>query len=324
MVALTWIRGLVAHRRSRLLSTALGVAVGVALLASIGTFLSSTTSKMTTRAIGRVPVDWQVEAQSGANPADVLAKVRRQAGVTQALPVSFANTTGLKATTAGATQQTGPGRVLGLPDGYASTFPGQIRTLAGSGTGVLVAQQTAANLHVKPGDTVSVGVPGRPAASLKVDGVVDLPAADSLFQKVGAPVGAQPQAPPDNVILLPQRVFDTVEKGAPVTAQVHALLSHTLPGSPSSAFTQVSGNARNLETQLTGGGLVGDNLGTALDNARKDALYAELLFLFLGVPGAILAGLVTASIASAGTDRRRRDAALLRTRGASTRQLVGV
>jgi putative ABC transport system permease protein len=40
------------------------------------------------------------------------------------------------------------------------------------------------------------------------------------------------------------------------------------------------------------------------------------------VPGAILAGLVTASIASAGAGRRRRDAALLRTRGASTRQLV--
>jgi putative ABC transport system permease protein len=38
MVALMWLRGLLAHRRSRLLSSALGVAVGVALLASIGTF----------------------------------------------------------------------------------------------------------------------------------------------------------------------------------------------------------------------------------------------------------------------------------------------
>ena len=75
MVALTWLRGLLAHRRSRLLATAAGVAVGVALLASIGTFLSSTTSKMTQRAIARVPVDWQVEAQPGANPRDVLAQV---------------------------------------------------------------------------------------------------------------------------------------------------------------------------------------------------------------------------------------------------------
>ena len=145
-----------------------------------------------------------------------------------------------------------------------------------------------------------------------------------MFQKVGAPVGAQPQAPPDNVVLLPQSTFDTVANGAQVTTQIHARLSHRLPGSPSRAYAEVAGSARNLETRLTGGGLVGDNLGTALDSARKDALYAQLLFLFLGVPGAILAGLVTASIASAGADRRRRDAALLRTRGASTRQLVRV
>jgi putative ABC transport system permease protein len=324
MVALTWLRGLIAHRRSRLLSTALGVAVGVALLASIGTFESSTTSKMTERAIGRVPVDWQVEARNGAKPAAVLATVRQQSGVTRALPVTFAATTGLSTTTGGSHQQTGPGRVLGLPDGYARAFPGEIRTLSGSDTGVLLAQQTAANLHAKPGDTVRIGTPGGGRAAVTVDGVVDLPAADSLFQQVGAPIGAQPQAPPDNVILLPQRSFDRVEHGAPTTTQVHALLSHALPGSPSTAFTRVSGNARNLETHLAGAGLVGDNLGSALDNARKDALYAELLFLFLGVPGAILAGLVTASIASAGADRRRRDAALLRTRGASTRQLVRV
>lgn len=324
MVALTWLRGLVAHRRSRLTATALGVAVGVALLASIGTFLSSTTSKMTGRAIGRVPVDWQVEAQGGAKPADVLSRVRRQRGVTRALPVSFAETSGLSAATGGSTQQTGPGKVLGLPEGYGLAFPGEIRVLSGSGAGVLLAQQTAANLHAKAGDSVAIGKPGGGRTSVTVDGVVDLPGADSLFQKVGAPAGAQPQAPPDNVILLPQRVFDRAERGVPVTTQVHARLSHRLPGSPSTAFTQVSGDARNLETNLAGAGLVGDNLGSALDAARKDALYAELLFLFLGVPGVILAGLVTASIASTGADRRRRDAALLRTRGATTSQLVGV
>jgi putative ABC transport system permease protein len=330
MVALTWLRGLIAHRRGRLLATTTGVAVAVALLASIGAFGSSTTSKMTTRAIARVPVDWQVEVQTGAQPAGVFAAVRSYPGVRKALPVQFAGTPGLKAATGGSVQTTGPGRVLGLPDGYAAAFPGELRTLAGSGTGVLLAQQTAANLHARPGDTVSVGRPGLPPAKVKVDGIVELPAADSLFQRVGAPVGAQPQAPPDNVILLPAAQFARVEgpvaKARPelVKTQVHAALDHQLPHSPSAAFTDVSGKARNLETKLTGAGVVGDNLGSALDQARGDALYAQLLFLFLGVPGAILAGMVTAAIASAGADRRRRDAALLRTRGASTRQLVRV
>src|SRR4051794_16768415 len=160
MVALTWLRGLLAHRRARLLATAGGVAVGVALLASVGTFLSATTSKMTERAVGRVPVDWQVEAASGANPADVLAKVRSQPGVKRALPVSFARTSGLRATAGGSTQTTGAGKVLGLPPGYAKAFPGELRMLSGTERGALLAQQTAANLHAKPGDTVRIGLPG--------------------------------------------------------------------------------------------------------------------------------------------------------------------
>ena len=330
MVVLTWLRGLVAHRRARLLATAAGVAVAVALLASIGAFLSSTSSKMTTRAAARVVVDWQVEARTGADPAAVQRAVRRLPGVRRALPVQFAATSGLTATTGNSVQRTGPGQVLGLPPGYRAAFPGQLRTLSGSDSGVLIAQQTAANLHARPGDTVSIGRPGLSPARVKIAGVVDLPAADSLFQQVGAPAGAQPQAPPDNVVLLPAAVFRKVE--APLAAarpgttrtQIHTALTRNLPGSPSAAFDQVSGQARNLEATLAGQGLVGDNLGTALDQARQDALYAQLLFLFLGVPGAILAGMITASIAAAGADRRRRDAALLRTRGASTGQLVRV
>ncbi len=330
MVTLTWLRGLLAHRRARIVATALGVAVGVALLASIGTFLSASTSKMTSRASAGVAVDWQVQAAGGADATKLLGQVRRFSGVTTAAPVAIADSTGLRATTAGSTQQTGPGKVVGLPPGYATAFAGELRTLAGSGDGVLLAQQTAANLHARPGDTIAIGRAGLPSAEVKVAGVVEMAQADSFFQQVGAPTGAQPQAPPDNVILLPQRAFRAIEgplaRARPelVANQIHARLSRTLPGSPSAAYAQVSGHARNLETALAGSGLVGDNLGTALGQARQDALYAQLLFLFLGVPGAILAGLVTASIASAGAGRRRRDGALLRTRGASTRRLVTI
>src|SRR5207244_951651 len=106
-------------------------------------------------------------------------------GVRAAQPVGFAPTTGLSATTGATAQRTGPGMVLGLPGGYAATFPGELRALAGSGQGVLLAQQTAANLHVRPGDTITVGrAGGSGPAEVKVAGVVELPAADSLFQQV--------------------------------------------------------------------------------------------------------------------------------------------
>ncbi len=330
MVALNWLRGLLTHRPTRILATAIGVAVGVSLIASIGAFLSATNAKMTQRAIARVPVDWQVLVPPGSDATGVLKQVRAYPQVKQALTAQFAQSPGLTATTQGTTQTTGPAQVLGLAPGYPAAFPGELRLLSGTLAGVLIAQQTASNLHVAPGDTVTVARPGAKPAHVTVGGVVDLPFADSLFQKVGALPGAQATAPPDNVLILPQAAFARLE--APVIAahpelihtQIHATLSHALPSSPSAAFDQITARAHNLESHLTGAGVVGDNLGTALDTARQDALYAQILFLFLGVPGAIFAGLVTALIASAGAGRRRRDAALLRTRGASTRTLVRI
>jgi putative ABC transport system permease protein len=328
MLGLTWLGGLLTRRPGRLVAAAAGVAVAVALLASLGSFLAASKATMTRRSVADVAVDWQVEAQPVAASADVLAGVRGFAGVERALPVEFAATTDLEATVAGSTQTTGPGVVVGLPEGYRQVFGGEVRDLAGAGTGVLLAQQTAANLHAGPGDTVTVGRAGLPPARVRVDGVVDLPQADSLFQKVGAPSGAQPQAPPDNVLLVPagrwHALFDPLARARPdlVRSQVHARLVRRLPPDPAAAFTTVSGAARNLEARLAGAGLVGDNLGAALATARSDALYAQVLFVFLGLPGAVLAGLLTAAVAGAGGDRRRREQALLRARGLATGRLV--
>ncbi|MDQ6742666.1 MAG: ABC transporter permease, partial [Candidatus Dormibacteraeota bacterium] len=323
-----WLRGLMRNRGGSLAGVAAVVAAAVALLASLGAFFASSEATMTARSISRVAVDWQVEVQPGAGPRAVLDTVRHHPNTQTALPVSFGSATGFSTTTQGAVQTTAVGVVVGLPDGYAATFPAQIRTLVGSPNGVLLTQQTAANLHAAPGDTVTVGRSGLPPASVRVDGVVELPQADTLFQKVGAPAGAQPTAPPDNVVLLPistwHQLFDPLASSRPdqVTQQVHVRLNHDLPARPADAYGQVLDEARNLEAALAGSGRVGDNLGAALGAARNDALYAEMLFLFLGLPGAVVAGLVTAAVARAGSDRRRRDQALLRTRGASLSKLL--
>lgn len=323
-----WVRGLLRRRRARLAATVGGIGAAVALLAGIGIFLTTAQGSMTIRAAGTVAVDWQVEVRSATTPSAVLDLVRATSGVTAAVPVGFAQTNGFTATGGGSTQTTGPGMVLGLPEGYRTDFPGAVRTLAGAGGGVLVAQQTAANLHVKPGDTVEVGRAGLPPVPVVVDGVVDLPQADSLFQKVGAPPGAQPVAPPDNVLLLDQArwhvLFDPLAALRPdlVGTQIHAVLDHALPADPASAYREVTAAAHNLEARSVGGALVGDNLGASLGAARSDAAYAQVLFLFLGLPAAILAGLFTAGVVDAGRGRRRQEQALLRARGASRRQLL--
>ncbi|WP_267889418.1 ABC transporter permease [Streptomyces sp. NRRL B-3648] len=195
---------------------------------------------------------------------------------------------------------------------------------ADAGTGP--AQQTASNLHAAPGSTVGFRLPGMAdVRRVRLDGVVDLPQADSLFQKVGAPAQSQPVAPPDNVLLLPAAQFAALTRGATsLTTQIHVARVPVLPHDPAAAFTEVTGAARNLEAKAAGSVLVGDNLGAALDSARQDALYAQILFLFLGVPGALLAAALTAAVAGAGGDRRRQEQALLRLRGLAPRRILAL
>ncbi|MCW7946704.1 ABC transporter permease [Streptomyces hygroscopicus] len=321
-----WVRGLTRHRAGRLLAALAGIALAVALIAALGSFLTASKASMTQRALRSVAVDWQVQVQPAADPNTVLSLVRTTPGTRTALPVGYAHTTGFTARVQGSTQTTGPGMALGLPDGYRSRFPDAIRTLSGSATGVLLAQQTASNLHAAPGDTLGVQFPGIGVRQVRVDGVVDLPQADSLFQMVGAPAQSQPTAPPDNVVLLPATQFASLTHGAGgVTTQIHVARDNAhLPSDPAAAFTTVTGAAHHLEARSSGAVLVGNNVGAALDSARQDALYAQMLFLFLGVPGAVLAAALTAAVASAGGERRRQEQGLLRLRGLRPTQITAL
>ena len=285
MLGLSWITGLLRRRPGRLIGLALAVAMAVLLTASLGAFFAASRGRMTSDAVASVPIDWQVRLTPGADVAKAIDTVALADGVVRALRVGYADATGFRSGTAATgVQTTGSGVVLGLPPGYASAFPGEIRPLVGARDGVLLAQQTAANLGATVGSTVSIGRPGQPRTSATVDGVVDLPAADSLFQSIGAAPGSAPTAPPDNVALLPASMFAQLfPADAPgVTTQLHVELAQTLASDPGAAFVDVTGRARNLESALSGAGLVGDNLAARLDAARSDAVYAQLLFLFLG------------------------------------------
>jgi putative ABC transport system permease protein len=325
---LTWLWGLLRRRTIRLAGAVIGVAIAVALLGALGAFFAASKAHMTKQASAGVIVDWQVQLAPGTSQAPAAGVIAATPGVVRSLPVGYAPTTGLTASAGGTVQTTGPGQVLGLPPGYAAAFPGEIRFLVGARDGVLLAQQTAANLHAAVGTMVSVGRQGLPPLRVPVQGIVDLPAADSMFQAVGVPAGAAPQAPPDNVVLLPQSLWQGAfvplarTQPAAVRTQYHVKLSPALPPDPAAAFADVMARAKNLEARLAGAGLVGDNLGAQLDAARGDALYAELLFLFLGLPGAVLAAMVTSIIGAAGAGRRRREQALLRIRGASPRRIA--
>ena len=329
MIALIWFKGLLSRRRGRLLGAVAGVALTVALLATIGAFIASSGTSMTKRAISDVPVDWQIQLSPGSDPSAAAKAVGKATPYTALQRVGYADSAGLKSTAGGTTQTTGPGKVLGISPKYQKTFPKEISKLQGSTSGVLIAQQTAANLHAKPGDKITIERVGLPPVKVKVDGIVNLPNADSLFQAVGVPPGSAPKAPPDNVVILPSdqwhKIFDQQAQARPdsVHTQLHVNIGHkNLPAQPTDAYTYVQGLAKNVEAQISGSGVVGDNLASRLGGVRADALYSQVLFLFLGLPGAILAVLLTLAVTSSGAIRRRREQALLRTRGAYTSQIL--
>jgi putative ABC transport system permease protein len=151
-----WVLGLMRARSGRLLGAIAGVALAVALLVALGVFLRTSTASMTERAVNVVPVDWQVQLLAAADRSAVESAARKAAPVSTAEWVGYADVQGLEATTGGTTQTTGPGKVLGLAPTYVASFPSQVRLLLGSLDGVLVAQQTAANLHVGLGDSVTI------------------------------------------------------------------------------------------------------------------------------------------------------------------------
>ena len=328
MIAL-WLIGLAKARTLSLLGTIIGIAVTVALMAALGAFMQSSGAAMTAHAVAGLPIDWQIELVSGADPQAIRQAIGIAAALSRTAQVTYANVDGFEAANNGSVQVTGPGRVVGVDPTYFADFPGNFRQLVGGFGGVLIEQQTAANLHVVIGDAVTIHRMTGGDTQVKVDGVVDIPNADSLFQAVGAAAGAGPQAPPDNVLALPTALwhdlFDAQAKELPETVrqQVHARLDHSsLPTDPQAAFINVGDKGRNLELRVAGSALLANNLATALDTAREDALYARILFFFLGTPGAIVAILLTIAVAHSASVRRRREQALVRLRGGSTAQLV--
>ena len=65
---LSWVGGILRHRPVPFVVTSLGIAVAVALLASLGSFIALAQQTMTARAVSNVSVDWQVEVAQGADP----------------------------------------------------------------------------------------------------------------------------------------------------------------------------------------------------------------------------------------------------------------
>jgi putative ABC transport system permease protein len=73
MLYVIWVRGLLRQRWARLAGVISGIAVSVALLASLTGFFAFTREGMTRQAIADVAVDWQVQLAPGTDRQQAIA-----------------------------------------------------------------------------------------------------------------------------------------------------------------------------------------------------------------------------------------------------------
>src|SRR5260370_20218600 len=198
-----WTSGILTTRWRHLALSAVGIVAATALIGVVGAFGVSSGRTMTTRALAAVPADWQIALAAGADESALLERLGQSAPIRAARIVGYADSTAFAAAKDGTPQTRGAGKIVGLPSDYAATFPGQIRVLLGHSSGVLLAQQTAGNLHATVGDVVTLTPAGAEPFDVTVEGIVDLPNADAMFQAIGPQKGPAAAAPPDNVALLP-------------------------------------------------------------------------------------------------------------------------
>ena len=317
-ISARWMVGLWRRRTWFMVAASLSIAVTIAFTAALGSFVSSSRGSLTLRALQTIAVDWQVQVTPQGSPALVAQTLRGVLGVQHVVAVSYAKVVGLSTSKDGSIRTTGTAIVVALPPNYTTAFPKQLRYLVGQHRGVLLAQQTAANLGAVPGSAVTIHLANGATVRRIVAGVVDLPQADSFFQVVGTAPGAGASAPPDNVIFVPPSLFAASTRGSAPTRQFHVQLDHSLlPNDPAAAYQSVTDLANHFALSSAGGALIGNNLAASLLGAREDALYAELLFVLLGLPGLALAIIVLWLVVGLRSADRRRETGLLLLRGAN-------
>ncbi|MDX6628214.1 MAG: putative transport system permease protein, partial [Gaiellales bacterium] len=334
------------HAPGRTVVRVVVLAAAVALLGSMLVFVSHSLRTMTSTATRSVPLAWQGPVDSYQAAQRVATGVAGQPGITAAVPTATAPFAGAEHLAPTGTIRTGSGAILAVPTDYPSRIH-TLRILQGSlkPGGVVLDQQLAATLQAAVGDTVTL-TPAKGAAPqpFVVSGVALVTSPDTLFAPLNPQAGPAPAQPPAEIAIMPIDTFaqkiapalrtltpasigSSAVPGAPDASQWQvqtAVDPGIFHGDPSAALRQATQLRNRVERSLPGQVQFVDNLAETLTGAAGDALYAQALYIMLAVPGALVA-LGLAYLAALGTaEQDRKSLALLRARGATRRDLIGL
>lgn len=235
-----------------------------------------------------------------------------------------------------------PVKVFGFDKAYAGQYP-TIKLAAGSFQpgGALLSPTAARTLRVHTGDAVQMRLPGvAKPVTLRVSGVVDLSRARPLFNSREGNKLEDFLYLPDSIVLSP-RAFEEIVVPAfrdaaavrgsalavksPPTLEVDVRLGRApLNADPGRALLQTGRIARDIHRIAPGQDYMLDNASNTLTVAKADAAVAKRMFLFLGLPGLLLAGFLSAYAGAVLAAAQRREQANLRLRGANRSHLTRI
>ena len=275
-------------------------------------------------------------APSTLSLAELQARVRRLPGVAAADGLAFVDLPPGSLEADGATIDR-PVRVFGFDADYVGHHPSiRMTTGALSPEGAVLSVEAARALGVQPGDNVSLRLPGasEPVA-LGVGGVADLSRATPLFASRKSTKLEDFLYVPDSVVLSPEAFAASVVPAFQAASATQGEIIKSLPvleldamvdrsrlaSDPGRALAQTRAVADAIEAVAPGQDYLIDNISNALEVAQEDAAVGKRMFVFLGLPGVVLAAFLAAYAGQVLAATQRREHANLRIRGASRRHL---
>lgn len=231
----------------------------------------------------------------------------------------------------------GPTRIFGFDDGYASHDSTiVIGQGALSADGAVVSAEVAEALALSLGDTVTVALPDGSHLELEVTGIADLSGSRSLFSSRRGGDLETFIYNRNSVIVAPELFADLVFpaweraiaqgterlKSPPIREIDISVDRRLLDADPATAAGETRTIAADVMTVAQGQDYLLDNITNTLTVAAGDAITAKNLFVFLGVPGGLLAAILTAYAGGVLAHAQRREQAILRVRGASRTDLL--
>jgi putative ABC transport system permease protein len=282
-----------------------------------------------------VPVPANAPAQ--LTPQRLKAKIASIPGVGAADVLSFVDLPP-GSLQAGGTSIRAPVRIFGFDQHYQQRYP-SIQVTAGSfsrGSTLLSAEASRA-LAAKPGATVDLSLPGeRKPLSLPVGGVTDLSQAKPLFYSRNSNKLEDFIYVPDSVVVSPTTFEHTIIPAfqaasaatggiikSPPVQEVDVLVDRSrLQSDPATVLAQTKAIARSIGRIAPGQGYLIDNISNTLQVASEDAAVGKRMFIFLGLPGVLLAAFLAAYAGSILAGAQRRERANLRIRGAHRGHLL--